>query len=55
MDEELGPEFELDFCTAMNMMLGKSYEEAVEEARKWVHDGNNQEKKCSQSNKSNKC
>jgi hypothetical protein len=31
---ELGPEFEIDFCTCLNMMQGMSYDEAVKEARK---------------------
>jgi hypothetical protein len=31
-------EFELDFATACNMMLGKPYTEAVVAAREWVSD-----------------
>ena len=31
-------EFELDFTTALNMMLGKDYKEAREEAKKWMEE-----------------
>ena len=47
MDEELGLElgleFERDFCIAINMMLGKTYEEAVREAREWVEEAHSDE------------
>lgn len=31
-------EFERDFCVALNMMMGKPYEEALIEAKQWVED-----------------
>lgn len=30
--------FELDLCTAFNMLLGKSFEDAELEARTWVKE-----------------
>ena len=30
--------FELDFATALNVMLGLPYEKAVEEGRRWVQE-----------------
>lgn len=35
--------FELDFCTALNMMAGKPYGEAVEEAKVWVKDAHSKD------------
>lgn len=31
-------EFEKDFCTALNMMLGQPYEQAKESAKEWMDD-----------------
>ena len=31
-------EFERDFCLALNMMLGQSFEEASKSAKEWMSD-----------------
>jgi hypothetical protein len=37
-DDDLGPEFEIDFLTALFMMDKMPYEAAVEKAHKWFHE-----------------
>lgn len=36
-------EFEFDFCIALGLMLGLSYEEAKEKARQWLKEAHKED------------